>query len=261
MVKALFLDIDGTLVSFKTHAVPQATVDALCEAHAKGVRIFIATGRPKVIINNLDVLQQTGIIDGYVTMNGGYCFVGDEVIAKQVIPASEVRAIASVCERRGYACIFVREHSISVCQPSDLLKQIFYDYLHVDVIPEVSFEEAVQGEILQVTPFMTVEQEQELVPLLPTCEIGRWHPAFSDITAAGSTKQKGVDAMIGHFGIALSDTMAFGDGGNDIGMLRHVGIGVAMGNASDTVKEAADYVTTSVDEEGIRRALQHFGVI
>ena len=55
--------------------------------------------------------------------------------------------------------------------------------------------------------------------------------------------------------------MAFGDGGNDIPMLRHVGIGVAMGNAENDVKQVADYVTASVDEDGIEKALRHFGVI
>ena len=55
--------------------------------------------------------------------------------------------------------------------------------------------------------------------------------------------------------------MAFGDGGNDVSMLRHVGIGVAMGNAGDEARRAADYVTTSVDEDGILNALRHFGVI
>ena len=55
--------------------------------------------------------------------------------------------------------------------------------------------------------------------------------------------------------------MAFGDGGNDIEMLRYAGIGVAMGNADDAVKAAADYVTTSVDDDGIMNALKHFGLI
>ena len=55
--------------------------------------------------------------------------------------------------------------------------------------------------------------------------------------------------------------MAFGDGGNDISMLRHAGIGVAMGNANDNVKAVADYVTTSVDEDGIAHALEQFKII
>ena len=71
MIKALFFDIDGTLVSFATHAIPQTTIEAIAAAKAKGIRIFIATGRPAVIINNLSALQDRGLIDGYITMNGG----------------------------------------------------------------------------------------------------------------------------------------------------------------------------------------------
>lgn len=85
MIKALFFDIDGTLVSFNTHEIPSSTLAAIAEAKAKGIKIFIATGRPKAIINNLTALQERELIDGYITMNGGYCFVGDEVIYKHSI--------------------------------------------------------------------------------------------------------------------------------------------------------------------------------
>ena len=67
--------------------------------------------------------------------------------------------------------------------------------------------------------------------------------------------------MIRHYGIDLADTMAFGDGGNDIPIIQKAGIGVAMGNALDAVKESADYVTASVDEDGIAHALEHFNLI
>ena len=62
-------------------------------------------------------------------------------------------------------------------------------------------------------------------------------------------------------GIDISETMAFGDGGNDISMLKAAGTSVAMGNALDKVKANASYVTTSVDEDGIANALRHFGII
>ncbi len=261
MKKALFFDIDGTLVSFGTHAIPQSTIDALKVAHNNGHKIFIATGRPKVLINNLEAIQSLGIIDGYVTMNGAYCFVGDEVVFKAPIPHDEVLALGRICRNNNYACLFVAEHTIAACQPNDLLKTIFYDYLHVNPIPERTLEEATETEIFQMTPFMTQEQEDEMHHLIPNCEIGRWYPAFADITAKGTTKQQGIDAIINHFGLKLEDTMAFGDGGNDITMLRHAGIGVAMGNAKEDVKEVADYVTTSVDEDGIKNALEHFGII
>ena len=67
--------------------------------------------------------------------------------------------------------------------------------------------------------------------------------------------------MTKHLGLNPQHTMAFGDGGNDSSMIRTAGIGVAMGNAMDSLKREADYVTTSVDEDGIWNALRHYGLI
>lgn len=262
MIKALFFDIDGTLVSFDTHEIPASTLEALAAAKAKGIYIFIATGRPSVIINNLSALQELQLIDGYITMNGGYCFVGKEVIYKSAIHPMDVQTIMQYCTDRNIPCIAVEEHDICVCHPNEMVKQIFHDFLKVDELPVKSPVEAIQGkEIFQMTPFITEEEEREILPAIPNCEIGRWFPAFADVTAKGNTKQKGIDEMIRHFNIRLDETMAFGDGGNDISMLRHAGIGVAMGNAKEDVKAAADYVTASVDNNGIADALRHFGVI
>lgn len=67
--------------------------------------------------------------------------------------------------------------------------------------------------------------------------------------------------MADYLGLNIDETMAFGDGGNDISIIKKAGIGVAMGNAGDNLKEVADYITTSVDEDGVMNALVHFGVI
>ena len=67
--------------------------------------------------------------------------------------------------------------------------------------------------------------------------------------------------MAGRLGLDASETMAFGDGGNDKTIIAAAGVGIAMGNATDEVKAVADYVTTSVDDDGIRNALKHFNII
>lgn len=64
-----------------------------------------------------------------------------------------------------------------------------------------------------------------------------------------------------YYGLSLDEAMAFGDGGNDVPMVRDAALGVAMGNACDELKQVADYVTLSVDEDGIAVALEHFGLI
>ena len=111
MIKALFFDIDGTLVSFKTHQIPVSTVSAIAEAKARGVQIFISTGRPKIIINNLAALEERELIDGYITMNGGYCFAGDTVISKHPISPHSVEVISQYATERKIPNLVVGEQA------------------------------------------------------------------------------------------------------------------------------------------------------
>ena len=89
----------------------------------------------------------------------------------------------------------------------------------------------------------------------------RWSPDFADILPAGGGKPNGLAEMLKHFGWTKDEAIAFGDGGNDVAMLQYVGLGVAMGNACDAAKAAADYVTADIDKDGIAKALQHFGLL
>ena len=95
---ALFFDIDGTLVSFKTHEIPASTIFALTQAKANGHKVFIATGRPPLIITNLGAIEH--LIDGYVTINGALCFVGNEVVRCKDIPYDAVRLVVDEHSRR-----------------------------------------------------------------------------------------------------------------------------------------------------------------
>ena len=97
--------------------------------------------------------------------------------------------------------------------------------------------------------------------LMPNSKTARWTSHFTDIIPKDGGKNKGIDAIINHFGIKLEETMAFGDGGNDIDMLKHAGIGVAMENGREDVKKIADFITTSVDDDGITYALKHYKVL
>jgi hydroxymethylpyrimidine pyrophosphatase-like HAD family hydrolase len=96
---------------------------------------------------------------------------------------------------------------------------------------------------------------------LTGCISGRWHPAFTDITARGTDKGSALHEMAQFLGLQMNRMVAFGDGGNDLTMIREAGIGIAMGNANDVLKQAADYITTTVDDDGVLNALRHYGVV
>lgn len=257
MIKAVFFDIDGTLVSFKTHRVPDSAKRAIAALRAKGVRVFIASGRQLLAINNLEDLQ----FDGYVTLNGGYCIVGEQVIYKHSMPSEDMVSLVQYMEEReDFPCIFVHENAFCINYTDERTDEVFR-LLNFPQPPTLPLREAATGDIFQLVAFFTKEQEKAIMAVMPHCEATRWNPLFSDVIPKGSSKQVGVDKMLDYFGISLDESMAFGDGGNDVLMLKHVGIGVAMGNAEDEVKRAADYVTGSVDEDGVEKALRHFGVI
>lgn len=258
MIKAVFFDIDGTLVSFKTHIVPQSTIHALEMLRQKGIKVFIATGRHRMSINNLGNLE----FDGYVTLNGGYVFAGkDTVIYKHNIPDKDIEALVHYQEKEGqFPCAFVQENEIFMNCTNKAVKDVFR-LLNFPAPPIRSIEEIYGKTVYQLIAFFTAEQEKRIMSILSRCESTRWNPLFTDVVPAGSSKRVGIDKMLEYYHIKLDECMAFGDGGNDIAMLRHAGIGVAMGNASEEVMESADYVTTSVDENGIYNALKHFNII
>lgn len=257
MIKAIFFDIDGTLVSFKTHEVPVEAVKAINDLRKKGIKVFIATGRHFSSINNLGDLQ----FDGYITLNGGYCFSGDYVIYKHNIPRKDINMLLDYLEHEeSFPCTFVREHDLVMNFESEATEHIF-TMLNFPKPPIGDLREAAKEDIYQLVAFFDKSQEENIMNIISGCEATRWYPSFADVVPAGSSKRIGIDKVIEYFGISLDETMAFGDGGNDIAMLEHAGIGIALGNADDKVKNSADYVTTSVDDGGVVNALKHFGLL
>lgn len=264
MIRSLFFDIDGTLVSFETHEIPESTVKALEQAKANGVSIYISTGRPISIITNLGAIGH--LIDGYITTNGALCFVGEHTVCCNPVPQSDADTLLADAVANDYTCLVVGEHDVALFNHKHIFDEIFLEKLNVkgikldNPVSKIINDENPQR-ILQLSPFISAEHEKEIMAKMPGCQSGRWHPAFTDITSTDADKGKGLVAMANYLGMDISETMAFGDGGNDVTIIREAGIGVAMDNAGDDVKAVADYVTTHVDDNGIRNALEHFGVI
>lgn len=257
MTKAIFFDIDGTLVSFNTHRVPQSTIDAIGIIRKKGIKVIIATGRHIRSINNLGDLQ----FDAFITLNGSYCFAKNEVIYQHSIPQEDILSLVRYQEEKeSFPCVFVRKDDLHINYKDENVEKIFrmLDFPEPPVRP---LSEMTGEPVFQLISFFKADQEERIMPVIPGCESTRWNPLFTDVVPKGSSKSVGMDKILAYFSIPLSESMAFGDGGNDIPMLRHAETGIAMGNAADAVKQAADYVTDTVDNDGISKALQHFGIL
>ena len=117
------------------------------------------------------------------------------------------------------------------------------------------------GDIYQICAYLRPEDEYLVDPIRKDCVLTGWHYGGKDIIAGGGGKMVGIKRYLELLGIQREEIIAFGDAENDLEMIRYAGIGVAMGNAVESVKEAADYVPADLDDDGIEKALIHFGLI
>lgn len=258
MIKAIFFDIDGTLVSFKTHRMSDRLKESLRSLQKNGVKLFISSGRTTLTMDNLDSFP----FDGYIAMNGAVTILNGEVIDSHPIPKETAIQIARIASREKTPCWIFTEKLAGVnlmnSRSEEFAKQINCFPKHFYDIEKVASEQ----DVYEYTFFFSEEDEKKFLrPVLKGVTYPRWHPYFTDIVPEGLAKSYGASKILARLGVTPEECLSFGDGGNDVPLFEYVGTGVAMGNAPDDVKAKADYVTDSVDEDGVVTALAHFGLL
>ncbi len=256
MTKIIFFDVDGTLRRLEDGAVADSTLRALHALRARGVKLFLATGRSIQQVRFLDAIFD---FDGVVAENGQYCVVGGEIVRRVVMDPRDVRAMVEVSRTGLFPCLFENEHEVVLTYEDEAAESVFR---MLDIVPDKIVEDGLDPtQVLKCIACVDVAHEPAVQAALQNSMITRWHPRFCDIGPAAGGKDIGIDAVLERLGIPLCESMAFGDGENDMSMLAHVGCGIAMGNASDKVKAVADYVTDSIDADGVAKALEYYNLI
>ncbi len=262
--KAAFFDIDGTLVSFRTHCIPESTKRAIATLRANGVKCFISSGRHLANIDNLGDLE----FDGYVTVNGGMTYYNGELIDANPIAKEDISKTLDMIYPAAsprypsiepFAVSFVLKEGLVLNFHNDKTNEIFTN-LNFDVehLPVVDLRDYANTDVFQMISFFDIEAEKIIMKELSHCESQRWSPLFTDAVPIGQSKVRGIKRVCEIIGADASEIMAFGDGGNDVAMLRYAGLGVAMGNAVDAVKQQANIVCPSVDEDGIEWVVKDY---
>ena len=262
-IKAAFFDIDGTLTSFVTHVVPQSTVDALHALQRKGVKVFICSGRaPSYMGVVLDTIPVE--FDGIVGLNGQYCTTRDGLNYRHPIDQADVEIITSWLEEHPEVIANYAESDYGYFNRTNESLERTWKSLG-KTAPKINVhdprERIGEHRTFQISPYIDPETEASIEALCGNVRGVRWHPSFTDLIPADGGKAVGLRVVLEHFGWTNDNAIAFGDGGNDVDMLRYAGVGVAMGNATAEPKDAADYITDDVDDDGILNALKHFDVL
>lgn len=255
MIQAAFFDIDGTLLSYYTHRFTHATIATLQAMRKKGILLFIASGRPTILFPKLPLP-----FDGCITMNGGYVYSGNKVLYEKAIDDSDARAWFDYADAHNICTMCFSDNEMYINRINEEAVNI-QNGLDMPMPPMMDTHDMAQRTNHQIIGLMPPATDAEVQRLMPHCRLPRWHDAFTDIVCADNSKARGIDILCRHFGIRCEDTIAFGDGGNDIEMLDFSGIGIAMGNAKENVKAHADFVTLSVEEDGITHAAKALNIV
>ena len=257
MIKAVFFDVDGTLVSHKSKSVPQSAIKAIERLHEKGIKVFLSTGRH---IHELKDMPTNGIeFDGYIILNGQIGLDEKQnMIFSHSFKKEDVDGLLGIFHKKEYPFALVNKEGHYMNYVNEYV-EVAMAGVSTPVPPIRDYE----GEDLyQATVFIPTEEEEIFASKLPKgCKMARWGSHGVDIIATEGGKAVGMKFFGELLGILPEEMMAFGDAQNDLDMIEYAGIGVAMGNAEDELKQIADYVTADVEGDGVLKALQKFNVL
>ncbi len=254
--KLVFFDIDGTLYN-KKQEVPASTIEAIKRLKEKEIHVAIATGRPSFMFQ--DLLETLGI-ESFISNNGQYAVHNGEVVHTFPIKTELLRNLSEHAKKNQHPLVFVGENEFRASMKAhqsiqESFASVKYDY------PEVNENFFEEQDIYQALLFCQQEEEAEYEHHKEHLHLIRWHPLSMDIIPRGGSKAAGIEKMLAHLDIPKEQSYAFGDGLNDIEMLEFVGTGIAMGNGHERAKKAANFVTKSVEEDGILWGLRQLGLL
>lgn len=266
MIKLLCIDIDGTLLDSQKE-LPEENVKAVHYAMEKGVAVALASGRS--VSGMRPVMKELGTGDRAVCLNGSLIYY-DKVIHQAVMEEALVDRVIRLAEQYG-SQIFLSaaERNYTNGEVSPKLKALIEkgslrsDYHYCADFEELKAEARLHaGEILKIA---VKELDEENFDLLKAdlVDSGLFHVAksdtyFVDINPKGINKGEGVRILAAYLGIPMEQVMCIGDNENDREMVAVAGLGVAMGNAAELVRMAADYVTADNDHHGVAEAIYRF---
>ena len=258
--RLVFCDVDGTLVTRDKRLTP-AVRGAVSALAVRGIRFTVASARPPFGLDH--VIEPLGIDLPITSFNGGLVQRRrSTALSEHLLPADIAReAIAALWSERLEIWAFTQTRWLCAGTGSAYVgterRTLLAGPMKVDSFePEIGALGKIVG-VSADTGFLGHCEAKLAARFKGRASVSRSQPYYLDITHVDATKARALRTVASACGVNIAAPSAIGDGHNDIGMLRAAGIGIAMGNASEPVRQAADYVTSSNDEEGVALAIMH----
>lgn len=253
MIKAVFMDIDGTLFSHKSKSVPDSALLAIRKCQERGIRVFSATGRAYFELAELNL--QDIAFDGHVLLSGQLCVDGDgRLIHADPFCQDDLEVLKEILEEKEYSVMVAERDRIYVNCVSDEMIEMQLS-ISSSVPPIARYEGA---DVYQISVAGHIAQLKDFLRRFRNLTATYWTDASIDLINSGGGKAKGTQHMIENYGITKDEIIVIGDANNDISMFDYAGISVCMGNGEQQAKDASDYVTADIDDNGVYKALDYY---
>jgi Cof subfamily protein (haloacid dehalogenase superfamily) len=265
MLKAVVIDIEGTLLK-SDHTVSDATIKTIQQLKEKNILVVLVSARPVHGISRISKIVglETAPTIG---LNGGYIAQNNQVIYKCNKPASTVIALHTAVEQYPLTTLYYQDELWSAEKESQysINEQKITDVpVTIQPIAEIvlQWERGNTGpnKIMMIGDESTIQQvESTLQPQFANqLNMAKSRPIYLEAMPLNVSKAKALEKVIQQYHIESEEIITIGDNFNDIEMIAMAGTGIAMGNASDTVKAVAKYVTDTNNNDGVAKAIQHF---
>ena len=255
-VKIAFFDIDGTIIDMEKKVISQNMLETLRRLKNNGIHICLATGRPPIALPRFEGVE----FDAFLTFNGSYCFSGDDTIFSNPIPRDDVQRIIRNAAAIGRpVTLATKDRLASNGRDQDLVEYFAVIKRGIDVAED--FDEVAKEDVYQMMSGGRKEEYDALLQNVCGAKIAAWWDRAVDVIPSSGGKGVGVEKILAYYGFDRSEAIAFGDGNNDIEMIRAVGCGVAMENASAELKAEADEFCGHVAQDGIYHYCMARGLI
>ena len=256
-IKVIFFDIDDTLRNSKTGFIPSTIPTVFQQLRDRGILTGIATGRGIFgVVPEIKALKP----DFFVTLNGAY--IEDKkgsVLYSHKIARDKVEEYIAWTKEVGIDYGLVGSHEAKLSRRTEMISQAI-DPIYPDLEVDPDFYQ--KEDIYQMWTFEDQGDDLTLPEsLASTLRMVRWHEHSSDVVSISGSKAAGVAKVVDQLGLKPENVMVFGDGLNDSELFDYAGISVAMGISHDKIKEKADYITKTIEENGIFDALEGFGMV
>ena len=251
-IKIAFFDIDGTLIDMERKEISEKMLETLKKLQKNGIKICIATGRAPMAIPKFVGVE----FDAFLAYNGSYCYDKDGMILDHYISAEDVQLLIRNATKMNRPLTLSTKDKIEANGKDKDLVDYFAIGKQVVVVSD-DFEAFSREKVYQIMMGCYKEEYAQALDGVKGAEITAWWDRAVDIIPAGGSKGVAVEKVLEHYHIDRSEAVAFGDGNNDLEMLKAVGHGIAMGNASDELKEIAEEVCGHVADEGIYYCKEH----